>query len=112
MVGREKFIVCISYDVIVQPKNKTTGGGMAQPRMGTAMTVKFEPEIHAALERIAAKRRMNKSQVVRMLLKAGLEMHQDLESVGIITALDFGTALYEKFKETGQKGGTRNPVTE
>ena len=86
---------------------------MAQPGMGgVALTVKFEPEIHAELERIALQRGMNKSQVVRMCLKAGLEMHQDLEKVGVITMLDFGTALYKSFKETKEKGGLGNLVTE
>lgn len=85
---------------------------MAQPRMGMALTVKFEPEIHAELERIAAQRGMNKSQVVRMCLKAGIEMHQDLERLGIITVLDFGTALYKSFKDAKEKGDLEKLVTE
>ena len=62
--------------------------------------VKMEPEIVAEIERIATKRKMTKSQVTRMLLKAGLEMHQDLERLGVITMLDVGTALYRRFQES------------
>lgn len=85
---------------------------MAQPKMGTALTVKLDPEIHAELERIARTRGIPKSHVVRMLLKAGLEMHQDLEKLGIISVLDAGTALYRWYRERAEKGDIEGKVTE
>ena len=77
---------------------------MAQKRVGPLLALRLDPGIIAEIERIAEKRQMNKSQVARMVLKAGLEMHQDLEKVGVIAMLDVGTALYKRFKESERKG--------
>lgn len=46
-------------------------------------------EIYSEIERIAEKRDMNIANTVRMLLKGGISMHQDMEKVGVIRLIDF-----------------------
>lgn len=74
---------------------------MAQKRIGKMVSWKLSEETISEIERIATKRDMTKSQVIRMCLEAGLGMHRDLEKVGIIRLLDTGTDFVRWCREAG-----------
>ena len=61
---------------------------MAQKKVGPYMGLKVTPEMMAEIERIAERRGMTRSDVVRMCLDVGLMMHRDLERVGLIQTMD------------------------
>ena len=59
------------------------------------------------IERIAKKRDMNNSQVIRMMLDIGLSCHRDMEKVGIIAAVDFAYFVRKSVKEKVAGTGAR-----
>lgn len=58
-------------------------------KIGIAVTLRMPLEIVSEVDRIAKKRRMTKADAYRILLEVGLSMHQDMEKVGLISAVDF-----------------------
>lgn len=61
---------------------------MREP-IGPTVCMKLPNELISEVARISKKRGMTKADVYRMLLDVGLSMHQDMEKIGIITAVDF-----------------------
>lgn len=55
------------------------------------------------VNRIAEKRKMSQSQVLRMLVGVGLECHKDMESLGLIGVIDMVYYVKEAIK--GQSKG-------
>jgi len=55
------------------------------------------------VNRIAEKRKMSQSQVLRMLVGVGLECHRDMERLGLIGIVDM--AYYVKEAIRGQSAG-------
>lgn len=51
------------------------------------------------IERIAKKRDMNNSQVIRMMIDLGTSVHKDMEKVGLIAAVDFAYFVRKSVKE-------------
>ena len=58
-------------------------------KIGVPVTIRVPQEIVTEVHRIAKKRKMAKAETYRILLEVGLSMHQDMEKVGIISAVDF-----------------------
>lgn len=56
---------------------------------GKPVTLKVPAEILAEIDRISKKRKMSKADTYRMMLEIGIELHQDLEKVGLVAAVDF-----------------------
>lgn len=61
---------------------------MAQRKIGPFLGLKIPQETMDDIDRIAQKRGMTRSDVVRMCLDVGLMMHKDLERVGLIQTMD------------------------
>jgi len=57
------------------------------------------------VERIAKKRKASQQQVFRMLLELGIEVHRDMEKVGVIKAVDFSYYVRRAVKEKMEKSG-------
>jgi predicted peroxiredoxin len=59
------------------------------------------------IERISLKRDMSQQKVMRMMIELGLELHRDMEKVGVVAAVDFAYyvkhALKAKLAENGRK---------
>lgn len=73
----------------------------------TVVTVRLPKETMASIERIMKKRKMKRSDVVRMCLGMGLDCHQDMEKLGIIGVVDLVYFMREALKE---KAADRNLV--
>ncbi len=59
----------------------------------------------AEVQRIAKKRKATQQQVFRMLLELGIEVHKDMEKVGVIKAVDFAYYVKKAVKEKMEKAG-------
>lgn len=70
-----------------------------------AITARIPAQDYAELERIAAKRDINLTQAIRMLLGVGIECHKDMEKLGLIGVVDFVYYVKEavKSKSTGKQ---------
>ena len=68
-----------------------------------AVNMMLTHEIISEVERIAKKRNMSKAMVYRMMLEIGIDMHKDMESVGIIAAVDFAYYCKEALKAMNNK---------
>ena len=68
-----------------------------------AVTILLTDEIISEVARIAKKRDMPKANVYRMMLELGIEMHKDMESVGIVAAVDFAYYCKEALKAMNNK---------
>ena len=66
---------------------------MAQKKIGPYLGLKIPQETKDEIDRIAERRGMTRSDVVRMCLDVGLMMHKDLERVGLIQAMDGAQAF-------------------
>ena len=71
------------------------------------ITFRVPREMDAELDRIAAKRKVPKSQVYRMMFDLGIDCYQDFERVGIVSAVDFihfvKTSVSERLKQVEKK---------
>jgi len=56
---------------------------------GKPVTVIITSKQQEEIARISKRRGIPKSEIYRMLLDVGIEMHKDMEKIGIITAVDF-----------------------
>ncbi len=63
-----------------------------------ALSARITPHLSDEIERIATKRRMTKTQVVIMIMELGVDLHKDLENVGIISAVDFAHYVKQGLK--------------
>ena len=68
-----------------------------------AVNMMLTHEIISEVERIAKKRNMPKANVYRMMLELGIDMHKDMESVGIVAAVDFAYYCKEALKAMNNK---------
>lgn len=68
-----------------------------------AVNMMLTHEIISEVERIAKKRNMSKAMVYRMMLEIGIDMHKDMESIGIIAAVDFTYYCKEALKAMNNK---------
>lgn len=82
---------------------------MAQRRIGRMVSWKLSEETIREIERIAERRGMTKSAVIRMCLEAGLGIHRDLEKVGIIQALDTGQRFVDWCRDAAQGQLCKDP---
>lgn len=71
--------------------------------IGPTVCMKLPPELISEVARIAKKRGMAKAEVYRMLLDVGVSMHQDMEKVGIIAAVDFIFYCKQALKNQNEK---------
>lgn len=78
-------------------KRKTKGAEMEEEtrQVGFYLPV----EMIAEIDRVARKRRMNKTQVYKMMIDLGLQCHRDMEKVGIIAAVDFSYFVRKALKD-------------
>lgn len=60
-----------------------------KPIDGRVVTIKLPEEMIREVDRIANKRKMSRADVYRMMVDLGLELHRDMEAVGVIAAVDF-----------------------
>lgn len=78
------------------------------PKIGRkkAISVTLPPEMISEVERVAKKRNMAKAAVYQMMIDLGLDVHRDMERVGIIPMVDFAhyvkTTVREKLEKTGR----------
>lgn len=56
---------------------------------GKPVTIKVPDSMLVEIERISKKRKMSKSEVYRMMLDLGIQLHKDMERVGVVAAVDF-----------------------
>jgi metal-responsive CopG/Arc/MetJ family transcriptional regulator len=63
------------------------------------LTVRFPVALIDEIERIAKKRNLATSQVVRMCLDLGVECHKDMEKVGLIGVVDFAYYVSKALKD-------------
>ena len=68
-----------------------------------AVNMMLSHEIISEVERIAKKRNMSTAMVYRMMLEIGTGMHKDMESIGIIAAVDFAYYCKEALKAMNNK---------
>ncbi len=57
------------------------------------------------IKRIAEKRKATQQQIFRMLLELGIEVHRDMERVGVIKAVDFAYYVKKAVREKMEKSG-------
>ena len=82
---------------------------MAQRKIGRMVSWKLSEETIQEIDRIAERRGMSKSAVIRMCLEAGLGIHRDLERFGIIQALDTGQNFVQWCREAAQGRLCKDP---
>lgn len=70
---------------------------------GQNLNIRFRQDQIDEIYRIAAKRKMKKVDVVRMMLDAGLGCHKDLERVGLIQLFDLVSWAKEASKEKAKE---------
>lgn len=68
-------------------------------KIGTRMNFVIPDDLKAECERIAKKRKMNTSEVIRMMIDLGTSVHRDMERVGLIAAVDFAYFVKKSVKE-------------
>lgn len=68
-------------------------------RIGKPVTLIIPEEMKEEIARIAKKRKMNSSEVFRMMVDLGTSVHRDMEKVGIIAAVDFAYFVKKSVRE-------------
>lgn len=71
------------------------------------MSLGVPEHLKVEIERIAKKRDMSQQKVVLMMLDLGVEIHKDMEKVGIVAAVDF---LYFAKKTMKDKLKSKGPI--
>lgn len=74
------------------------------------INVRIPEELIDEVERIAKLRKMNNSQVYRMLLDLGADCHKDLEKLGIIGVIDLSYYVREAIKKMGKGNQLNLPI--
>ena len=59
------------------------------------------------IERISEKRDMSQQKVMRMMLDLGIDLHKDMERLGVIGAVDFAYFVKEALKDRMAKTGKK-----
>ena len=70
---------------------------------GKAVTIMMTDEIISEVARIAHRRGMPKARVYRMMIELGIDLHKDMERVGVVAAVDFAYYCKEALKSMNNK---------
>lgn len=65
---------------------------MLDERHDLKLQVNISERMKADIEKIMGKRGMTQSQVVRMMIDLGIEVHNDLSRIGVVRVVDFFTS--------------------
>lgn len=74
-------------------------------RKGVPINIWVTPEMKEEIDRIAAKRRITKTEVCRMMMDLGIDCHKDMEKMGVIAAVDFAYFVKKSVKEKVASAG-------
>jgi hypothetical protein len=59
------------------------------------------------IERISLKRDISQQKIMRMMIDLGLELHRDMEKVGVIQAVDFAYYVKQTIKARLAENGNK-----
>jgi len=74
-------------------------------RKGVPIQIYIDEDIKDEIDRIAKKRKMTASAVYRIMLDLGISVHQDMEKVGLIAAVDFAYFVKKAVKDKMESKG-------
>ena len=103
-VPSEKTCHTRQYCVVNIKKSILTlrGKKMTQEIKGRTLTVKFEHETLAELDRISERLNYKRSETIRRLLELGIETFQSYEKIGLVKIIEIRNRTKKAVKEETQ----------
>lgn len=74
------------------------------PKEKKGVTIVFDVEKLKKIDAMADKYGVNRSQFIRNLVDVGFDQAVLLEGIGVLPVVNFGTVLFEKFKNALRSG--------